>query len=480
MAEIPTSDLWVGGLRLDITAADVRAVLGRHGTVHFVHVGRHPNPATPLSYAKVTMGSVAEAEQTLQALDGVPVPQLSGSNELRVRFGRAAAGPSAAAVAVPHHPRQGPARGPHSHNSGGGSGAHASAAAAANGSGGLTTGSRASSVSGGPTEQRASAVQRCGSCGLLESPELVLRRCSACRAIAYCCMLCQHRDWEQRHVGECATLRALSALLAAQPGVAAMLRAALDQPASGIGVAVQSLLATRLAALEEGQLGEQEAAPRPASGQEAGAKAQLAEPTPKGEPQAAPQPAAVPAAAQGAGAAEAAAEAPQEGPPEAPPAAPAQAAMLATAVQAAGLHGQAPAEGELLPGQEETIPAAGNGGTETGPRPLAGEQQEQAEAGLEEQPAGELAPAGLDQAETGEERPAAALEGELPTGQDEPQTNAQGSPPPSGGCEHLKAEDSPDAAANGGGQVAETAAAEAGSGNAAADFDKQPPGHQAI
>lgn len=155
--------------------------------MHFVHVGRHPNPATPLSYAKVTMGSVAEAEQTLQALDGVSVPQMSGSNELRVRFGRAAAGPSAAAVAVPHHPRQGPARGPHSHNSGGGSGAHASAAAAANGSGGSTTGSRASSVSGGPTEQRASAVQRCGSCGLLESPELVLRRCSACRAIACAC-----------------------------------------------------------------------------------------------------------------------------------------------------------------------------------------------------------------------------------------------------------------------------------------------------
>lgn len=313
--------------------------------------------------------------------------------------------------------------------------------------------------------------------GLL-APSMLLCPCVPVRP-ADCCMLCQHRDWEQRHVGECATLRALSALLAAQPGVAATLRAALDQPASGIGVAVQSLLATRLAALEEGQLGEQEAAPRPASGQEAGAKAQLAGPTPKGEPQAAPQPAAVPAAAQGAAAAEAAAEAPQEGPPEAPPAAPAQAAMLATAVQAAGLHGQAPAEGEL-PGQEETIPAAGNGGTETGPRPLAGEQQEQAEAGSEEQHAGELAPAGLDQAEAGEERPAAALEGELPTGQDEPQTNAHGSPPPSGGCEHLKAEDSPDAAANGGGQVAETAMAEAGSGNAAADFDKQPPGHQAI
>ena len=50
----------------------------RFGTVHFCHIGHHPNPRAPLVYAKVTMGSVAEAGRVIHELHDVAVPQLSG------------------------------------------------------------------------------------------------------------------------------------------------------------------------------------------------------------------------------------------------------------------------------------------------------------------------------------------------------------------------------------------------------------------
>lgn len=163
---------------------DAAVLPRRHGTVHFVHVGRHPNPATPLAYAKVTMGSVAEAERVVQSLDGMPLPQLAGSNELIVKFGRVAAVPSTAAAAMPRTQQQGPAGSQRAHSSGGGSDTHQGGASAANGAGGSAAGSAASSVSGAPP---ALAAHRCGSCGLRESPDLALRRCSACKAVA-----CEH------------------------------------------------------------------------------------------------------------------------------------------------------------------------------------------------------------------------------------------------------------------------------------------------
>lgn len=145
--------------------------------MHFVHVGRHPNPTTPLAYAKVTMGSVAEAQRVVQSLDGVPVPQLSGSNELRVKFGRVTVAPSATAAGGPHSPRHGPAGSPRAHSSGG---AGLGAAGAVNGA----SSPGAGGGDGTASAPRTTAAQRCGSCGLHEGPDLALRRCSACKAVA--------------------------------------------------------------------------------------------------------------------------------------------------------------------------------------------------------------------------------------------------------------------------------------------------------
>ena len=280
-------------------------------------MGHHPNPSLPVAYAKVTMGSVAEAAAVAAALHNVAVPQLSGGQELKVRCVRRFLPPASvycvrrivqpdapicthlrpvgtraapatrllqpggmrhlqiqgadrrpcrlvlqvhfarvAAAAVPQSPRSPLSpRGrlpPDSHCITAGAGAGANGKPAAR-----------PSNSSGPSLGPPAGPQRCGSCGKAESAVLALRRCSACKCVAYCCTPCQHADWQARHSGECAALQQLGGLLAGNGSVAGMLQAAMARPRSGLGRAVQALLAARLAALEEQQQ-QQEGVQQPA------------------------------------------------------------------------------------------------------------------------------------------------------------------------------------------------------------------------
>ncbi|PRW39259.1 ubiquitin carboxyl-terminal hydrolase 18-like [Chlorella sorokiniana] len=269
MDEHPTSELWIGGLADDLLPAEVKEVLGRYGTAHFVHMGHHPDPNKPLAYAKVTMGSIAEATHAKNALNGVYVDELCNPGEvLLIRFARIgtaaySSGPTSPSYASPrarpfgragsqaeaaHSPRAAPTP-----TANGGTPARAASSMPSAHSGS----SLASSVAGGSAAAPAPAPpllpppQRCGSCGAAESATLVLRRCSACKAVAYCTSECQLRDWTARHSGECGTLQGLARLLAAQPAVAATLKDALEAPGSGLGRAVQSLLQARLETPEQ-------------------------------------------------------------------------------------------------------------------------------------------------------------------------------------------------------------------------------------
>ena len=176
-----------------------------------------PACSVPQAYAKVTMGSVAEASRVLASLNGVAVPSISGSHGLVVRYGRVSAGGAApgspkcaagsprgsaaaqwADEAAANLPWPIPLYGvlssaastPRAAANGGGGASSASgmpAAAAGVGSGGSSGGAgcAASSASGTPATPKPlpvkPAVQRCASCGTPESVELVLRRCSACK-----------------------------------------------------------------------------------------------------------------------------------------------------------------------------------------------------------------------------------------------------------------------------------------------------------
>ncbi len=56
----------------------------------------------------------------------------------------------------------------------------------------------------------------CGACGAVAGPAAALKKCAACRAVAYCCTGCQRRGWtELGHRGVCAAAAAARAAAAA-------------------------------------------------------------------------------------------------------------------------------------------------------------------------------------------------------------------------------------------------------------------------
>lgn len=163
-----------------------------------------PSPPPPcsslLSYAKVTMGSIAEATRAKNALNGTYVDELCNPGEvLLIRFARISgaaysssygSGPTSPSYASPrarpfgragsqaeagHSPRA--ALTPTA-NGGPPARAASSLPTAHSGS------SLASSAAGGGSSGgagAAAAAQQCGSCGAAESATLALRRCSACK-----------------------------------------------------------------------------------------------------------------------------------------------------------------------------------------------------------------------------------------------------------------------------------------------------------
>ena len=243
------------------------------------------------------MGSVAQATQVLQDLNGQVVPQLSGSLPLHIKYARLLPGSPAAAAGHGHFgsaaavPRVHASRASsHAASEGGRSGSSTPTAAAANGRPSPSSSTLFGSSGGGKV---------CASCGTAETASAPLRVCSACKvrlhdargyggmmlggvegvcpakppnqpaavlgvpagatsrllalpqAAAYCSSACQMRDWQARHSTECGALQDLARLFSAQPGVAATLAAALEQPGSDMGRAVAALLQCQLVASGE-------------------------------------------------------------------------------------------------------------------------------------------------------------------------------------------------------------------------------------
>lgn len=202
-----------------------------------------------MAYAKLTMGSVEVAASVVSALNNAVVPELSGTHQLKVHFARVGASvPPSPHSPVPANARFANPGARHSPSSSSG-GTFALSTAPNGGAARQRSGTSSVSQPAGKASASASAAC-CGSCGKPESASIVLRRCGACKAIAYCGTACQHADWTAQHSSECGVLQQLARLLAANSGVAATLRAAVQQPRSGLNAAVQGLLAAKLAALE--------------------------------------------------------------------------------------------------------------------------------------------------------------------------------------------------------------------------------------
>ncbi|KAL4855692.1 F-box protein [Chlorella vulgaris] len=255
----PTSEVWLGSLLTDITVHDIKAALSSYGIVHFCHIGQHAGMR--MAYAKLTMGSVEEAASVVSALNNAVVPELSGTHQLKVHFARVGATvPPSPHSPVPANARLANPGARHSPSSSSG-GTFAPSTAANGGAARQRSGTSSVSQPTGKASASASAAC-CGSCGKPESASVVLRRCGACKAIAYCGTACQHADWTAQHSSECGVLQQLARLLAANSGVAATLRAAVQQPRSGLNAAVQGLLAAKLAALEEDAAAQQQPQPQ--------------------------------------------------------------------------------------------------------------------------------------------------------------------------------------------------------------------------
>lgn len=161
---------------------------------------RHTNPSLLRQpwlprrrYAKVTMGSIAEATRVKNTLNGVYIDELCNPGEvLLIRFARIGGAAHSSGPTSPSYasPPSRPFGRPGSYAEGGHSPRAALTPTANGGPPARTASSLPSAPSGSSVASSAAAAtppplqppaQRCGSCGAAESATLVLRRCSACK-----------------------------------------------------------------------------------------------------------------------------------------------------------------------------------------------------------------------------------------------------------------------------------------------------------
>lgn len=56
-------------------------------------------------------------------------------------------------------------------------------------------------------ESSSYEMSHCSCCGQVASEDVILMKCSACKAVVYCTLECQKKDWKAGHKQRCHMLR---------------------------------------------------------------------------------------------------------------------------------------------------------------------------------------------------------------------------------------------------------------------------------
>ena len=56
-------------------------------------------------------------------------------------------------------------------------------------------------------EECSLEMRHCFCCGQMASEDVNLLKCGACKAVVYCTLECQKKDWKAGHKQKCHTLR---------------------------------------------------------------------------------------------------------------------------------------------------------------------------------------------------------------------------------------------------------------------------------